>query len=113
VKLSVPLAQPWSVCAAGLLEVALDCGAALGSELGVVCGAALWSAGCDVDGCDVDGCCDELGAFGSVCANVIAAPSNSVAKSVFFMFGYPLYCCKCICFVLPAGTVLWTKSVAL
>jgi hypothetical protein len=97
----------WSVvdglCAVEFWSVEVD---------GVVDGCADWSAGCDADGV-VDCELEELGWLWSVCANVKAAPSMNVAKSVFFMCGYPLYCCKCIRFVLPAGKFLWTKSVAL
>jgi len=67
VKLSVPLAQPCSVCEPMLLEVALDWSAvevvelcAFGSVLGVLCGVAVWSAGCDAEGV-VDCELDELG----------------------------------------------------
>lgn len=62
-KLSVPLAQPCSVCEPMLLEVALDWSAvevALESVLGVLCEVAFWSAGCEAEGV-VDCELEELG----------------------------------------------------
>ena len=88
-KLSEPVTQPCRFCEAAIWSLLEDELVALWSV--VDAGAAFWS-----------GLVDGLELLGAVlCAKVIAAPSRNVAKSVFFILIFPLYCCKCICLVFP------------